>query len=176
MNSKEYIEQARVTDLMDYSPVLERMSRRGTLQLLHALIGLTTEVGEMMDGLKKHLFYGAPLDKVNLMEEGGDFEWYMSLLLTYLETTHDTVWEMNIEKLRKRYPNRFGELDVLVRDLPAEREILERHRLDFQPHGGVTFDPPLSLQSQDVLQYERVDGAPVYVNGRQVSTVRLLRP
>ena len=74
MNSDQYQSDATVTDLMDYGPVIERVSKIGTLRLLHAAMGLCTESGEFMDMMKKHILYGKTIDEVNLKEELGDLE------------------------------------------------------------------------------------------------------
>jgi len=49
-------------------------------RVVHAALGINTEVGEYLDALKKHIFYGRPLDEVNLKEELGDMMWYMAIL------------------------------------------------------------------------------------------------
>ena len=48
-------------------------------QLVHAQIGMVTELGELGDLLKRELAYGKEFDRVNLMEECGDFLWYFVL-------------------------------------------------------------------------------------------------
>jgi len=125
MNSDQYQSDATVTDLMDYGPVIERLSNIGTLRLLHAAMGMWTETGEFMDMLKKHILYGKTIDQVNLKEELGDLEWYVALAIDELKTTFGYVFETNIAKLRARYPNKFTEKDALTRNLENERRILE---------------------------------------------------
>ena len=49
-------------------------------QTIHACIGMFTEAGELLDGCKKHRYYGKPYDVVNAMEELGDISWYVALL------------------------------------------------------------------------------------------------
>lgn len=46
-------------------------------QLVHAQIGMVTELGELGDLLKRELAYGKEFDRINLMEECGDFLWYL---------------------------------------------------------------------------------------------------
>lgn len=48
---------------------------------LHGTTGGVTEVGEFMDALKAHLFYGKDLDYVNLAEEVGDMWWFAALVV-----------------------------------------------------------------------------------------------
>jgi len=45
----------------------------------HAASGLITEVGELMDPFKRFLAYAKPIDSVNVMEECGDYMWYLIL-------------------------------------------------------------------------------------------------
>src|SRR5437764_1204166 len=49
--------------------------------LLHAILGISGEAGELVDAFKKELIYGKTLDIENLKEEAGDILWYMALLL-----------------------------------------------------------------------------------------------
>ena len=55
-------------------------------EILHGVLGVVTEAGEIADVLKKHLIYGKTLDKVNLKEELGDVAWYVALLIRRLDT------------------------------------------------------------------------------------------
>lgn len=98
----------------------------GTDRLLHAAMGMQTECAEFTDQLKKHIFYGKPLDETNLKEELGDMMWYMSIAMAVLGT--DWVKEQNrvINKLKVRYPEKFESIKALERDLESERKELER--------------------------------------------------
>lgn len=60
-------------------------------RLDHASRGMITEAGEMMDMLKKHFAYGKPFDRVNLLEELGDWMWYVSLATDSLGLSIETV-------------------------------------------------------------------------------------
>jgi len=94
--------------------------------LLHAALGLQTEGGELADQVKKHLFYGRELDKVNIKEEAGDILWYMAVILRRLGLTFEDVAQANIDKLELRYRGSFNEWDACNRDTDKERELLER--------------------------------------------------
>lgn len=96
-----------------------------TADLLHGAIGLATEAGEMLDAIKRALFYGAELDRTNLVEELGDLEWYMAVLRSALEVTQEEVQRINIDKLRARYPEKFSTEHALQRDLDRERAVLD---------------------------------------------------
>lgn len=94
-------------------------------RLLHAFLGLATELGEAADQLKKHLIYGKPLDEVNLVEEHGDFSWYSNLMIDAIGSTWEESWTKNIAKLKVRFPDKFTQAQALARDLDAERTALE---------------------------------------------------
>ena len=94
-------------------------------RILHAAMGLCTEAGELMDQLKKHLFYGKELDDVNLIEEAGDLLWYLAVLFDELGTSFEEVMQINHDKLAKRYGEKFSSEAALHRDLEGERDILE---------------------------------------------------
>lgn len=97
----------------------------GNEDLLHAALGIASEAGEFTDQLKKHLFYGAPLDIVNLQEEAGDILWYLSIFIEWSGGNYEEIMERNIEKLRIRYPEKFSLEASQNRKLDAERKVLE---------------------------------------------------
>jgi NTP pyrophosphatase (non-canonical NTP hydrolase) len=94
-------------------------------RLEHGAIGACTEVGELQDQLKKWKFYGKDLDKINLLEEVGDLLWYLSIILSALNTTYEEAMIANILKLHERYPDKFSKDRSLIRDLNVERKSLE---------------------------------------------------
>jgi len=138
ISSYNYVEHVLRTDSPITPELLERLQDPQTVRLLHAAMGLSTEAAELLDMLKKHIFYGRPLDLVNAAEEVGDNQWYAGLAIDVLRTTMDELLTMNINKLRLRYPEKFRESDAINRDVDKERELLENHRLN--PH-YLPFDP-----------------------------------
>ena len=118
-------EAAIITDLENYDAVIERLKDVRVLRLLHAAIGLATESGELLDMLKKHLYYGKPLDVTNAIEEIGDVSWYMRLGLDAMDSNMVHALLVNVRKLKKRYGGKFTEHAALNRNLPEERKILE---------------------------------------------------
>lgn len=95
-------------------------------RLLHAAMGLCTEAGEFMDALKKHLFYKNELDEVNLHEELGDILWYVAIAADALDIDFTTIQQINIAKLRARFPDKYSHENANTRDLDNERSILEQ--------------------------------------------------
>ena len=51
----------------------------GPRQLEHAQIGMLTELGELGDLIKREFVKGIEFDRVNLLEECGDYLWYFVL-------------------------------------------------------------------------------------------------
>ena len=97
---------ARVVDLIekDNFPV-ER--------LLTASVGMCAEAGEFTEIIKKIIFQGKPVNEDNLFHlkrELGDIMWYVAQACMGLGISLDEVIEMNIEKLKARYPG--GEFDA----------------------------------------------------------------
>lgn len=125
MNSSQYIKDATRTESNDFLAIGDRMKDEGTIRLMHGAIGLTTEAGEFIDALKKHVFYGKELDRVNLSEEMGDIFWYLAIIADELEIDFETVMKTNIDKLKARYGETFSKERAEKRDLDSERKILE---------------------------------------------------
>ena len=92
---------------------------------MHAGIGLSTESAEILDSLKKRIFYGKPLDEVNLKEEMGDLFWYLAIMADSLNIDFETIMSKNIEKLKARYGQKFSEEKAVERNLILERQTLE---------------------------------------------------
>ena len=117
-------------DVAQYGAVqvhmLHNESQKG-IDLLHGILGLATESGEMLEALAKSLSTGQPIDLVNLAEENGDVDWYQAMMARVMGTTFEMWQKTNIAKLRKRFPNGFAEYDAQQenRDLAGERAILE---------------------------------------------------
>lgn len=51
--------------------------------LVHMKLGVFTEIGELLDVIKKHLAYGKVMDVVNVGEEIADVVWYMANEATF---------------------------------------------------------------------------------------------
>lgn len=126
MNPKEYIERVLVTESVSFDLIKERLQDVKFLRLLHAAIGMCTEAGEFMDGLKKAIYYdNKTLDEINLMEEIGDLLWYCALALDELGFSFEEVMERNIAKLQARYKGKFSSTRAIERDLEVERGTLK---------------------------------------------------
>lgn len=83
--------------------------------MLEGALGMSGEVGEVVDILKKSIFQGHPLDMRKIALELGDVMRYLTLLAYSIGYDLNEVTKMNIEKLKNRYPNGFSTTDSLNR-------------------------------------------------------------
>jgi NTP pyrophosphatase (non-canonical NTP hydrolase) len=121
MQSEEYQQAVIGSENTD----IEAIRARINVRLLHAISGIMTESGELMDAFKRNIIYGKNLDRVNLIEELGDLTWYIALALDEIDSSFAEVFEANIAKLKKRYKTgKFNETEAINRNLEAEREAL----------------------------------------------------
>lgn len=118
MNNNEFTKMALRTE----SPAFNQPNPR----LLHAAIGLVTESGELIDAMKKQIYYGRELDTTNIKEEAGDIMWYLAILFDELGTDFETEQKRVIAKLQARFLEKFTEDKAFNRDLETERSILEK--------------------------------------------------
>jgi NTP pyrophosphatase (non-canonical NTP hydrolase) len=126
LNTTEYLEQSKRTAGSMYDHIHQSKNASVmNINVLHAAIGISTESGEILDALKKQIFYSKEVDKVNLAEEVGDVLWYVAMMLRELEMSFEDVMQMNINKLQKRFPDKFETNQALNRDLKTERDQLE---------------------------------------------------
>ena len=75
--------------------------------LINGVMGLCGESGEAIDIVKKWLAQGHELDKEKLARELGDIAWYLAETAWALEIPLEEIFQANIDKLKKRYPQGF---------------------------------------------------------------------
>ena len=80
--------------------------------ILNASLGLSGEVGEVNDIIKKYMYHGHKLDddtKEKIILELGDVCWYVALMAWAIDRTKfEDVLNKNIAKLEKRYHGEFS--------------------------------------------------------------------
>lgn len=99
MTGNEYQKLAMVT----LNPTLDKKD-----VLINGVMGLCGESGEAIDIVKKHLAQGHELDRERLAKELGDIAWYLAETAMAIGYELDDIFQMNIEKLKKRYPEGFS--------------------------------------------------------------------
>lgn len=112
MNANEYQKLAMTT----LNPALDKKD-----VLINSVMGLCGESGEVIDQVKKHLAQGHTLDTEHMAEELGDVAWYLAEAATAIDKNLDDIFEGNIAKLKKRYPEGFE----------VEKSINREKRVDY---------------------------------------------
>lgn len=104
---------AMVGHLIKSSKLIMETITEDKVALIHCIMGMSGEVGEMLDAIKKHVIYNKPLDVGNILEESGDLLFYFQDLLTKVGLTWEQVKLHNINKLLKgdkaRYKNGYSD-------------------------------------------------------------------
>ena len=75
--------------------------------ILYACLGLSGESGEFTDMIKKWIFHEKELDTYHLKRECGDVLWYIAMLCESFGWSIEEIMQMNIDKLKVRYPDGF---------------------------------------------------------------------
>ena len=77
-------------------------------RLIEALMGVNGEAGEAIDVLKKILYQGHAFQPDRIAGELGDIAWYLALAADAIGYDLETIFRMNIDKLKARYPDGFA--------------------------------------------------------------------
>ena len=96
----------------DFGDAVDIMDEQGVepTRLMTASIGLSGEVGEFNDIVKKCLFQGKEMDEntvTHLKKELGDIMWYIAQGCIALGTDIGELIDINTAKLKDRYPDGF---------------------------------------------------------------------
>ena len=115
----DFVHDVTSAESLDYAALLTRRNKLeleddcNLSQLLTAALGLGAESGEFTEVVKKIILQGKPYNEDNVFHmkrELGDICWYIAQACMALDTTFDEIIEMNVDKLKKRYPG--GEFNV----------------------------------------------------------------
>ena len=93
-------------------------------RLLTAAVGMSAEAGEFTEIVKKIIFQGKPVNEENLFHmkrELGDIMWYVAQACMGLNVSLDEVIEMNVDKLKSRYPG--GEFSIKHSEVRKEGDL-----------------------------------------------------
>lgn len=108
MNGSEYQSKAmRTNDGKSEERLRKNMSNFNTAEIIHGALGLSGEVGEVNDLLKKWIFHEKPLDIEHMEKEIGDVMWYIAMICHGFGFNLDKIMQMNVDKLLARYPEGF---------------------------------------------------------------------
>ena len=76
--------------------------------VFNACLGLSGEVGEFNDIIKKWVFHEKPFDEEHAKKELGDVLWYVAMMCESFGWDLDEIMQMNVDKLKARYPKGFS--------------------------------------------------------------------
>ena len=96
-------------DMVEALQILQEQGVEAS-RLLTAGIGMSGEIGEFNEIIKKCLFQGKEMDgdKIkHLRSELGDIMWYIAQACLALNTNIEEIIDMNTVKLESRYPGGF---------------------------------------------------------------------
>lgn len=108
---------------LDVAPI--GLGQEESRRLIHGIIGSATEAGEKLEALLTSIDNHSALDVVNLVEEIGDGFWYDAAVLRVAGLHFEDAQNINIEKLRRRFGDKFTAYYANNRNLDAERQVLE---------------------------------------------------
>ena len=72
----------------------------------HALKGMVGEIGEI-NSIYQKVYQGHEFDEEHVKKELGDLMWFIAEYCTAWGWSLDDICQMNIDKLRARFPNGF---------------------------------------------------------------------
>lgn len=75
--------------------------------IFNACLGMSGEVGEFNDMIKKWVFHEKNLDMEHAKKEAGDILWYVVMLCESFGWNMEEIMQMNVDKLKARYPEGF---------------------------------------------------------------------
>ena len=93
-------------------------------RLLTGAVGLNSEGGEILEIVKKLIFQGKPWNedtRYHLLREAGDSLWYLTQCLIALDSSIEEIVQMNIDKLKSRYPG--GEFEAFYSEHRQEGDL-----------------------------------------------------
>ena len=92
-------------NMNEYQALARRTAGQASITIW--ALGVAGEAGEVADYIKKVVGHGHPMDREKLTKELGDVLWYIAALAAEINVTLDEVAQMNVDKLRARYPDGF---------------------------------------------------------------------
>ena len=125
-----FVREVTSNESVHYAALLTRMNNLeleddcNIPPLITAAFGLTAEAGEFTEVVKKIILQGKPYNEENVFHmkrELGDICWYLAQACMALDTSFDEIMEMNVDKLKARYPG--GEFDVHKSENRAEGDL-----------------------------------------------------
>jgi NTP pyrophosphatase (non-canonical NTP hydrolase) len=131
---KRYLQTVnRLSNYLAKDVVMQGDESHQTLEInsrvLHSLLGITTETGEISELLIKYFedVDMHEIDSVSLFEEFGDISWYQAIGFDEYNIEPEACFDAIIEKLRDRFPDKFDSEKAINRDTKKERKTLKKN-------------------------------------------------
>jgi len=109
MKLNEYQKLAERT-ICEQGAALDRiddMTATDGVMLLHSLVRLTTEVGELARVVERYVWYRHNFNRIEAVAEIGDILWSVSEACTALGVSLEEVAKGNNAKLKEKFPDKF---------------------------------------------------------------------
>lgn len=102
----------------DYQKACMRTARSqdSDYLIMNGALGLGGEAGEVLDLIKKWRYQDHEMDFRKIAEELGDLLWYVSTMANGIGYDLETIMDMNVAKLERRYPKGFDPLLSIHRE------------------------------------------------------------
>lgn len=85
--------------------------------LLHGILGIASESAEIAE-----LLLADKVDTAKLLDECGDVLWYLALIFRTLGVTFEQVGDLNLAKLKARFPETFEAKKAIQRTTDKEEQ------------------------------------------------------
>lgn len=142
-------------------------------QMIHAILGIATEGAELMEDLVKMAgsltyfsedgLYTYPEEySDNMSREQGDVDWYQELLAKVLNEPIEESRRKNIERLQKRYPDKFSEQDAIERKDEKHDQLAARPSKQSSPDLSSLASKILRLTPLEITKMETAMGVQAY--------------
>lgn len=134
MEFKDYVSLAVRTESSDMKLIRERLGSDNVIRMLHAALGMTTEIAEFFESLEND-------DVVNKKEELGDMFWYIAVAFdaaraefgnAFVMPGNGVIWMgITLEETKKALLSAVAEyVDVLKRTIYYDKYCLEAKKVE----------------------------------------------
>lgn len=107
-----YLDEVIKTESNDFVKIGSNMSSQRNIRLLHATMGVSTEITELFEMVNQK-----KLDLTNLMEECGDVSWYLGIAIHELQLDSDMLFNTALIMAENKFhkKNILWKLDIVRR-------------------------------------------------------------
>lgn len=105
--------------MAEYENFVKRMASKiyqhdkFTPSAIHGVMGVATEAAELLDLVRKGIFYGKDVRPDQILDEAGDVLWFLALTLQQYGYTIKDAKAFNVTKLESRHGKAFNQSAVV---------------------------------------------------------------